>query len=121
MTDAPVGFGDPSHISGPTPSIGGYTACLLCAHQIARYDKSAGCQDPARSHPECDRLESDVSDETVEETPESTETTEIPEVEAPVESDPVPESEPETPESPESPESDPTPSDSSDPTVYQGQ
>jgi len=31
--------------------------CVLCNHLISVYDTSAGCQDPDRSYPECDRLE----------------------------------------------------------------
>ena len=66
--------------------------CLLCSHLISVYDTSAGCQDPERSHPECDRLAA---------------------VEAPVESSGA------SPEPPAAESTTPDPTPTSDPTEYQ--
>lgn len=68
--------------------------CALCARPIAVYDKSAGCQDPNLSYPECDRLPvPDEGSAPVEEV--SASNPDAPSTSDTVEPTPIPTSEPE--------------------------
>lgn len=56
-----VGFGDMSHINGPTSSPNArYMDCLLCGNRISVFDKSAGCQAVGTPPNECDRVIADA-------------------------------------------------------------